>query len=164
MIVSATFLAPTAVLRLPECRLVPPLKVQFRCSVAIVARRPPSSATMPIAAFAASSGSAVTTIGATPKKVFTIVSWNVEGFGNTKALANPYVNGVLRSVLSELDADVYLILETDEDASVNLAAVEHELANAKNTKLDDSTPEDWDLKELEAEAANVAKNAEALAA
>jgi hypothetical protein len=96
------------------------------------------------------------------KKTLSIVSWNVQTFFETKAQANPYVNVVINGVLEDLDADVCLLLETRENVSVNLSAIEHRLANPTSYKPDESTEDEWDTKELEEEAAEALKQAPVL--
>lgn len=126
----------------------------------IVGRRPLSAPRAPVSAFPSSGGTPLTTISPPPKTVLTIVSWNVQKFESSKSLANPYVNGVINQVLASLDADVCILLEARENNAVNLAAIEHKLANPGDHEEDETTEAEWDLKELEDEAADVLRNSE----
>ncbi|HYM75192.1 MAG TPA: hypothetical protein VE377_04370 [Candidatus Dormibacteraeota bacterium] len=130
----------------------------------ILRRRPPTASALPIPAFPSSSPSLVSTIGPAPKRVLTIVSWNIQTFFETKAQANPYVNEIIKEILEFLQADVCLLLETRDDVSVILSAVEHKLANPTAFKPDESTEDDWDQQTLEQESIEHLKNVETLAA
>lgn len=129
----------------------------------IIKRRPIAASGGPINAFPSSSGMGLTTLGPPPKKVLTIVSWNVQKYEESKAVRNVYVNVVINRILDELKADICLLLESRENNSVNLAAIEHRLANPSTYKEYESSEEAWDAKELEAEAADVLKNSESVA-
>lgn len=77
-----------------------------------------------------------TTINQRPGlKRYTIMLWNVETYGESKAEANPYANVLIRHVLEELDVDLVLFLETQRFPSQVITAIEHtrrdELATVK---------------------------------
>jgi hypothetical protein len=129
----------------------------------VVKRRPITASGGPISAFPSSSAMGLTTLGPPPKKVLTIVSWNVQKYEESKAIRNAYVNVVINRILDELKADICLLLESRENNSVNLAAIEHRLANPSTYKEDESSEEAWDARELETEAADVLRNSESVA-
>ncbi len=60
--------------------------------------------------------------------VFTVISWNVQVLNPGKSEANPFVNKVINRVLEAVSADVAILLETREDAYINLNAIEHKIA------------------------------------
>jgi hypothetical protein len=71
-------------------------------------------------------------------KIYTLISWNVVLFEESKSLRNPFVNKVINKVLSLLEADVCFLLETKDRPCTNMTAIEYQVSNA----LDWKDPED----------------------
>lgn len=117
----------------------------------IMARRPVTTAT-PTSGFgmpSSSTSSLFTLSTAPPKRVLTIVVWNVQVFNAQKAEANPYVNLIIGKALEALSADMCILLETREHVSINLAAIQHRLANpVSNSTAHIPSEEEWDEETL----------------
>lgn len=59
-----------------------------------------------------------------PARVLRVLCWNTLVYNYGKAMYNPFVNAVLDRVLKELDVDIAILLETRENPSTALAAIE----------------------------------------
>ena len=68
--------------------------------------------------------------------IFSILCWNVQVFDEGKAENNLLVNRIIRRVLNALSVDVCVMLETRENPSINLAAVEHGGMGVQNSPED----------------------------
>lgn len=134
----------------------------------ILARRPITNGGggAPVSGMPSSSTNSVFTLTTTPqKRVLSIVCWNVQVFTAGKAEANPYVNVIIGATLEALGADLCVLLETRDHVSVNLAAVEHRIANpVSNATLHIPSEEEWDEHELIAEDVQRMRAMETLAA
>lgn len=83
--------------------------------------------------------SSVTTIATRPpKKIFSIVSWNVETYGESKANRNPYANQLIGLLMKSLEIDLLMLMETQESPESVISALQHEhlglLASKKDKK------------------------------
>lgn len=109
------------------------------------AAAPPPSGSGSLFASLSSGGPSTTTANTTPpKKIFCVLSWNVQTYSAERAQRNALVNLVINRILDRLEVDLALLLETRDNPSVNLAAIE-------NAEADKTTEQDLDYQAMASE-------------
>ena len=86
-----------------------------------------------------------------PARVFRVLCWNTLVYNYSKAMHNPFVNAVLERVLGALGVDMAILLETRENPSTSLAALEegkvldvYRKPKEETTEMDDEPEGDDD--------------------
>ncbi len=81
--------------------------------------------------------SSVSTIATRPpKKIFCIVSWNVETYGESKANRNPYANKLIGLIMKALEVDLMMMMETQDFPEDVISSLQHDEVGVLANKTD----------------------------